>query len=125
VTREHPKIDRIACPWLISRFINPEAEFIYVPAKEVSKVAADVGGTPYDIDGIQFGHVGDRFSFDPIVDAYCIQDPHLKIRIFSDGCVSATTKQQQTKNLIFALMRGRALAAWQQLCAVPTRRDLI
>ena len=77
VTREHPKIDRIACPWLISRFVNPEAEFIYVPAAEVSKVAADVGGTPYDIDNVKFGHVGDRCSFDAVVDAYGIQDPAL------------------------------------------------
>ena len=77
VTREHPKIDRIACPWLISRFVNPEAEFIYVPGAEVSKVAADVGGTPYDIDNVRFGHVGDRCSFDAIVDAYGIQDPAL------------------------------------------------
>ena len=77
VTREHPKIDRIACPWLISRFVNPEAEFIYVPAAEVSKVAADVGGTPYDIKNVKFGHVGDRCSFDAIVDAYGIEDPAL------------------------------------------------
>jgi rhodanese-related sulfurtransferase len=77
VTREHPKIDRIACPWLISRFVNPEAEFIYVPAAEVSKMAADVGGTPYDIEGVKFGHVGDRCSFDAIVDTYGIQDPAL------------------------------------------------
>jgi len=77
VTREHPKIDRIACPWLVRRFVNPEAEFIYVPANEVSRVAADVGGTPYDIEGVQFGHVGDRCSFDAIVDAYAIQDPAL------------------------------------------------
>jgi rhodanese-related sulfurtransferase len=77
VTREHPKIDRIACPWLISRFVNPEAEFIYVPAAEVSKVAADVGGTPYDITGVEFGHVGDRCSFDAIINAYGIADPAL------------------------------------------------
>jgi rhodanese-related sulfurtransferase len=77
VTREHPKIDRIACPWLISRFINPEAEFIYVPAAEVAKVAADVGGTPYDIQDVQFGHVGNHCSFDAIIDAYGIADPAL------------------------------------------------
>ena len=77
VTREHPKIDRIACPWLISRFVNPEAEFIYVPAAEVAKVAADVGGTPYDIKGVTFGHVGDRCSFDAIIDTYGIADPAL------------------------------------------------
>jgi rhodanese-related sulfurtransferase len=77
VTREHPKIDRIACPWLISRFVNPEAEFIYVPPNDVAKVAADVGGTPYDIKGVEFGHVGDRCSFDAIVSAYDIHDPAL------------------------------------------------
>src|ERR1700741_2722142 len=60
VTREHPKIDRIACPWLISRFIKPDAEFIYVPPNEVASIAASVGGTPYDIKGVEFGHVGER-----------------------------------------------------------------
>ncbi len=77
VTREHPKIDRIACPWLISRFVNPNAEFIYVPPNDVAKVAAQVGGTPYDIRNIQFGHVGERCSFDAIVTAYDIHDPAL------------------------------------------------
>ena len=77
VTREHPKIDRIACPWLISRFVNPEADFIYVPPNDVAKVAADVGGTPYDIKGVEFGHVGERCSFDAIVRAYDIHDTAL------------------------------------------------
>jgi rhodanese-related sulfurtransferase len=77
VTREHPKIDRIACPWLISRFVNPDAEFIYAPANDVAKVAADVGGTPYDIKGAEFGHVGDRCSFDAIIRIYGIEDPAL------------------------------------------------
>ena len=77
VTREHPKIDRIACPWLISRFIKPDAEFIYVPPNDVAKVAAQVAGTPYDIKNVQFGHVGDRCSFDAIVDFYDIHDPAL------------------------------------------------
>ena len=77
VTREHPKIDRIACPWLVSRFINPEAAFIYVPPAEVSKIADEVGGTPYDIKGVEFGHVGDRCSFDAIVSVYDIHDKAL------------------------------------------------
>jgi rhodanese-related sulfurtransferase len=77
VTREHPKIDRIACPWLISRFVNPEAEFIYVPPNDVAKVATDVGGTPYDIKGAEFGHVGDQCSFDAIIRIYGIEDPSL------------------------------------------------
>jgi rhodanese-related sulfurtransferase len=74
VTREHPKIDRIACPWLVSRFINPDAEFIYVPPARVSDTSREVGGTPYDIDGVEFGHVGDRCSFDAIVSRYGIHD---------------------------------------------------
>jgi rhodanese-related sulfurtransferase len=77
VTRERPKIDRIACPWLISRFVNPEAEFIYVPAGEVAKVAVEVGGTPYDIKDAEFGHAGDRCSFDAIVRLYDIHDAAL------------------------------------------------
>jgi rhodanese-related sulfurtransferase len=77
VTREHPKIDRIACPWLISRFIDPLAEFIYVPANDVPSVAQEIGGTPYDIKGVQFGHVGNRCSFDAIVQSYDIHDPAL------------------------------------------------
>jgi rhodanese-related sulfurtransferase len=77
VTREHPKIDRIACPWLISRFIDPLAEFIYVPANDVPAVAQKIGGTPYDIKGVQFGHVDDRCSFDAIVQSYDIHDPAL------------------------------------------------
>jgi rhodanese-related sulfurtransferase len=77
VTREHPKIDRIACPWLISRFVNPGAAFIYVPPNDVAKVADDVGGTAYDIEGVEFGHVGERCSFDAIVRAYDIRDDAL------------------------------------------------
>jgi rhodanese-related sulfurtransferase len=77
VTREHPKIDRIACPWLVSRFIHPLAEFIYVPANDVLAVAQETGGTPYDIKDVRFGHVGDRCSFDAIVQAYDIHDPTL------------------------------------------------
>jgi len=77
ITREHPKIDRIACPWLISRFIAPDAEFIYVPPNDVAKVAAQLGGTPYDIKNVEFGHVGDRCSFDAIVNFYDIHDAAL------------------------------------------------
>lgn len=77
VTREHPKIDRIACPWLVSRFINPTAKFIYVPPDQVTKVAEEIGGIPYDIRGAEFGHVGDRCSFDAIVRIFDIKDQAL------------------------------------------------
>ncbi len=77
VTREHPKIDRIACPWLVSRFINPNAEFLYVPLSDVFEVAKDTGATIYDVKGVEFGHVGDRCSFDAILRIYDIHDPAL------------------------------------------------
>jgi rhodanese-related sulfurtransferase len=77
VTREHPKIDRIACPWLISRFINPLAEFLYVPVTEVIAVAKAQGATAYDTKDAEFGHVGDRCSFDAIIRIFEIKDPAL------------------------------------------------
>jgi rhodanese-related sulfurtransferase len=77
VTREHPKIDRIACPWLISRFINPSAEFIYVPLSDVLTVSEKTGAIPYDIKDTEFGHVGDRCSFDAIIRIYDIHDAAL------------------------------------------------
>jgi len=77
VTRERPKIDRIACPWLIRRFIDPEATFVYVPADRVLAVAKETGATPYDVAGVEFTHEGDRCSFDTIMRIYEIADPAL------------------------------------------------
>lgn len=77
VTRERPKIDRVACPWLIRRFIDPQAEFIYVPPKDVLTVAKKTGGTPYDIDGVEFSHEGEGCSFDTILRIYSIKEPAL------------------------------------------------
>ena len=77
VTRERPKIDRIACPWLIRRFIDPEAEFLYVPAAAVEETARRRDATPYDVAGADFGHVGARCSFDAFLSLYAIADPAL------------------------------------------------
>jgi rhodanese-related sulfurtransferase len=77
VTRERPKIDRIACPWLIARFIDPRAEFVYVPPSQVVSVADKTGSTPYDIDGVEFSHEGERCSFDTFLRIYDIRDPAL------------------------------------------------
>ena len=74
VTRERPKIDRIACPWLIRRFIDPGAEFLYVPTNEVLAVAGKTGAVPYDIEGVQFAHEGERCSFDTLLRIFGIQD---------------------------------------------------
>jgi hypothetical protein len=78
ITRERPKIDRIACPWLIRRFIDPEAEFIYVPAEQVLAEAKAMGAIPYDIPDVEFTHEGERCSFDTFLRIYDIADPPLQ-----------------------------------------------
>jgi rhodanese-related sulfurtransferase len=70
VTRHRPKIDRIACPWLIRRFIEPEAQFLFVSPTEVLAVAEHFGATPFDIEGVQYSHRGDFCSFDAILDDF-------------------------------------------------------
>jgi hypothetical protein len=78
VTRERPKFDRIACPWLIARFIDKEAEFLYVPREKVMEVAKETGATPYDVPGVEFGHHGDKCSFDAFLSKYKLEDPALQ-----------------------------------------------
>lgn len=78
VTRERPKIDRIACPWLIARFIDREPEFLFVPPAQVMRVAAATGATPYDIPGVEMSHVGERCSFDAFVAKYRLEEPALQ-----------------------------------------------
>jgi rhodanese-related sulfurtransferase len=77
VTRERPKVDRIACPWLVARFVDPFAEFIYVPAGEVIAAGKAAKAIPYDVPGVEFTHVGDRCSFDAFIDRFAIKDPAL------------------------------------------------
>lgn len=77
VTRERPKIDRIACPWLITRFIDKDAEFLYVPADQVLTVAETSGATPYDIPDVEYSHVGELCSFDAFINKHNLTDPAL------------------------------------------------
>ena len=77
VTRARPKIDRIACPWLVRRFIDPAAEFHFVPADEVGAFAAARGATPFDVPNAAYGHVGDRCSFDAFIRLHGLDDPAL------------------------------------------------
>ena len=74
VTRERPKIDRIACPWLVRKFIDREAEFLYVPKDEVMKVAKEQNATPYDVPGVELTHDGPYCSFDALIKKYKIVD---------------------------------------------------
>ena len=77
VTRERPKIDRIACPWLIARFIDKDPEFLFVPSKEVLRVAEQTDAIPYDIPGVELSHVGEQCSFDAFLQKYSLTDPAL------------------------------------------------
>ncbi|HEX9098249.1 MAG TPA: chromate resistance protein ChrB domain-containing protein [Candidatus Dormibacteraeota bacterium] len=77
VTRKNASVDRIACPWLIKRFIDPEAEFLYVAAPDVPAVAEREGALPYDVAGVELGHVDGRCSFESIIVKYDLKDPAL------------------------------------------------
>jgi len=79
VTRARVKVDRVACPWLIRRFIDPEATLLFVPADQVAAVAAKEGATPFDVPGVELGHHGDECSFDAFVGRYGLEgDPALR-----------------------------------------------
>ena len=77
ITRERPKIDRIACPWLIRNFVDSEAEFIYVPKEEVFAKAEELDAIPYDIPGAEYSHAGEFCTFDYIVKRHNLSDPAL------------------------------------------------
>jgi len=75
VTRQHVHVDRTACPWLIKKFVDPKAEFIFVPVEKIEETAKKEKAIPYDAPGVELGHRGDRCSFDAIVEKYKIKDP--------------------------------------------------
>lgn len=77
ITRERPKIDRVACPWLIARFIEADAEFVFVPADQVVPQANATGAIPYDVPGVELTHDGPLCSFDAILKKYGLTDPVL------------------------------------------------
>jgi hypothetical protein len=77
VTRERPKIDRIACPWLIARYIDKDPEFLYVPSKDVLQVARQTNAIPYDIPGVELSHVREQCSFDAFLQKYALTDSGL------------------------------------------------
>ena len=91
ITRERPKIDRIACPWLIKRFIDKDAEFLYVPTESVLVKAKETGAIPYDIPNVELTHVGELCSFDAFIKKYSLRDTALDrlaviVRAADTGC---------------------------------------
>jgi len=78
ITRSHVHVDRVACPWLILRFVDNEAEFLFVPANQVKKVAAETDAIPFDAPDVELGHHEGRCSFEAIIQKYELKDPALR-----------------------------------------------
>lgn len=79
ITREQVKVDRVACPWLITKFVDPQAEFLFVPANQVAAKAKKLNAIPYDIEGCELGHHGEDVSFDSILKKYKLTDAALQL----------------------------------------------
>lgn len=77
VTRSHVQVDRVACPWLIRRFIDSQAEFLFVPKSQVEKTAKETGAIPFDAPDVELGHKDGKCSFDTIIEKYALTDPAL------------------------------------------------
>jgi len=112
VTRKNAKVDRIACPWLIKRFVDEDAEFLFVPAAEVSAVVEREGATPFDVEGAELGHVDGRCSFESIRLKYKLTDPALErlAKIVHGADVSADISIAPESAGLYAIAQGFALA---------------
>lgn len=107
VTRERPKIDRIACPWLVARFIDADAEFLYVPAGDVLRVAAESGAIPYDIPGVELSHDGALCSFDAFLKKYQLDEPALQqLALIVRGADTAQLQLTPQSAGLYALSLG-------------------
>ena len=110
ITRERPKIDRIACPWLIARFIDESPEFLYVPSGDVMRIAAETGATPYDVSGVELGHQGDQCSFDAFIAKYQLTDPSLqKLAIIVRAADCAQPQLAKEAAGLLAISKGLSL----------------
>ncbi|HEY8760051.1 MAG TPA: chromate resistance protein ChrB domain-containing protein [Candidatus Dormibacteraeota bacterium] len=111
VTRKNANVDRIACPWLIKRFVDPDAEFLYVSAEEVLTVAEREDATPYDVKDVELGHVDGRCSFESIMVKYGLDDPGLDrlARIVHGADVSGDRDICPEAAGLYAIANGFAL----------------
>ena len=111
ITRRNANVDRVACPWLIKRFVDREAEFLYVAADEVMPAAAASGAIPYDVKDVELGHVDGRCSFESIMVKYGLDDPALKrlAKIVHGADVSADRDICPEAAGLYAIAHGFAL----------------
>jgi hypothetical protein len=107
VTRERARVDRIACPWLISRFVDRDAVFLFVPSEQVMVVAKREGAIPYDVPGVELGHHGDRCSFDAFLDKYKLNEPALQaLALIVRGADTAARQLTPESAGLYALATG-------------------
>jgi len=95
ITREHAKVDRIACPWLIKNFVDNEAKFLFVPAHKVLEIMRNENAIPFDIPNVELGHHGDECSFDAIIKKYELGKKNPELRILADIVRGADTEKRQ------------------------------
>jgi hypothetical protein len=107
VTRERPKVDRIACPWLVRSFIDPEAAFFYMRPEDISRFAAWSGAIPFDVKGAEFGHIGDRCSFDAFLRQFQIADAALdRLALIVRGADTGVPELTPQSSGLLALSQG-------------------
>jgi hypothetical protein len=107
VTREKARVDRIACPWLVSRFVDREPVFLFVPAADVMTVAEREQAIPYDVPGVELGHHGDRCSFDAFLEKYKLDDPALRaLALIVRGADTAQRDLTPESSGLYALATG-------------------
>jgi hypothetical protein len=111
ITRSHVHVDRVACPWLISRFIDSDAEFLFVPKVEIDRVARETGAIPFDAPGVELGHKDGRCSFESIILKYDLKDPGLlrMARIIHAADVSEDIDSDPIARGIEAVAKGFSL----------------
>ena len=95
ITREHAKVDRIACPWLIKNFVDKEAEFLFVPPHKVLEVMKNENAIPFDIPNVELGHHGDECSFDSIIKKYELDKKNPELLLLAENVRCADTEKRQ------------------------------
>ena len=111
ITRSHVQVERVACPWLISRFIDSQAEFLFVPQSEIARVVKETGGIPFDAPGVELGHRDGKCSFESMLEKYGLADPALErlAKIVHAADVSADLHNDEVGPGLKAIATGYSL----------------
>jgi hypothetical protein len=128
ITREHVKVDRVACPWLIRKFIDPAAEFLFVPAEDVLKTAQREDAIPFDVAGVEFGHHGKECSFDALVKKHKLDsDPAITLlaKIVNGADTDNTLWHQPESAGLYAIALGFRHLGYQDDLAIISAESVV